>query len=144
MKSCSGRFAWVGLFLAASLSPAWAAGSEPAVDSGVETGSQPVSGGESCCVSGPRTGELPVRALESTACEPRLVADEFQEALTRISSLAAAKPPEALDFSPQAARFVRVAIHETSGNSQPNRASTNWKSTAPRARRTSPWPNAAP
>jgi len=119
MKSWCGRFAWVGLFLAASLSPAWAAGSEPAVDSGVETGSQPVSGGESCCVSGPRTGELPVRALESTACEPRLVADEFQEALTRISSLAAAKPPEALDFSPQAARFVRVAIHETSGNSQP-------------------------
>ena len=47
--------------------------------------------------------------------EPRLVADEFQEALARISALAAVKPPEALDFPPQEARFVRVAIHETSG-----------------------------
>ncbi|NQU22561.1 MAG: discoidin domain-containing protein, partial [Candidatus Nealsonbacteria bacterium] len=51
--------------------------------------------------------------------EPRLVADEFQEALARISAEAAVKPPEALDFPPQAARFVRVAIRGTSGTSQP-------------------------
>jgi hypothetical protein len=50
--------------------------------------------------------------------EPRPVADEFQETLARISGLAAVKP-EALDFRPQEARFVRVAIHETSGAGQP-------------------------
>jgi len=47
--------------------------------------------------------------------EPRLVADEFQRTLARISAAA----PEALDFPAQAARFVRVAIHKTSGASQP-------------------------
>ena len=51
--------------------------------------------------------------------EPRLVADEFQEALTRITAVAGAKPPEALDFPPLEAKFVRVAIHETNGSSQP-------------------------
>jgi hypothetical protein len=51
--------------------------------------------------------------------EPRPVADEFQEALARISALTAAKPPEALEFPPQEVRFVRVVIHGTSGNSQP-------------------------
>jgi len=54
----------------------------------------------------------------SRGAEPRLAADEFQETLERISTLTI-KPPEALDFAPQEARFVRVAIHETSGNSQP-------------------------
>lgn len=51
--------------------------------------------------------------------EPRLVADEFQETLEEISAKAAVRPPEALDFPPKTARFVRVAIHETSGSSQP-------------------------
>jgi len=51
--------------------------------------------------------------------EPRPVADEFQDGLTRISTVTAAKPPEALDFPPQETRFVRVAIHQTSGHSQP-------------------------
>jgi hypothetical protein len=54
----------------------------------------------------------------SRGAEPRLAADEFQETLQRISTLTI-KPPEALDFPPQQARFVRVTIHETSGNSQP-------------------------
>lgn len=56
-----------------------------------------------------------VRAQDS---EPRLVADEFQEHLAKIL-VRAPRPAEALDFAPQQARFVRVAIHETSGNSQP-------------------------
>jgi hypothetical protein len=47
------------------------------------------------------------------------VADEFQERLARLSALAPAKSPEALDFPPREARFVRVAIRATSGNSQP-------------------------
>lgn len=64
---------------------------------------------------------LVAAGLSSTraqGAEPRPVADEFQEALARLSTLTV-KPPEALDFPPQEARFVRVAIHETSGNSQP-------------------------
>ena len=48
----------------------------------------------------------------------RPVADEFQAALGRLSELTVT-PPEALDFAPQQARFVRVVIHQTSGNSQP-------------------------
>jgi hypothetical protein len=48
----------------------------------------------------------------------RLVADEFQEKLARISARGI-KPPKAVDFPPQEARFVRVAIHETNGSSQP-------------------------
>lgn len=55
---------------------------------------------------------------QAQGAESRLVADEFQAALERLSTLTI-KPPEALDFPPQEARFVRVAIHETSGNSQP-------------------------
>jgi len=51
--------------------------------------------------------------------ELRLVADEFQEALARLSTGTAVKPPEALDFPPQEARFVRVVIQETNGTSQP-------------------------
>ncbi len=54
----------------------------------------------------------------SRGAEPRPAADEFQETLERISTLTV-KPPEALDFAPQQARFVRVTIHETSGGSQP-------------------------
>jgi hypothetical protein len=50
---------------------------------------------------------------------PRLVADEFRETLARISALAPATPPEALEFPPQEARFVRVVIYETSGHAQP-------------------------
>jgi len=50
--------------------------------------------------------------------EARLVADEFQEKLAQISARGI-KPPKALDFTPQEARFVRVAIHETNGSSQP-------------------------
>jgi hypothetical protein len=51
--------------------------------------------------------------------ELRPVAEEFQEGLTRASAAKAAKPPEALEFSPQEARFVRVVIYETNGSSQP-------------------------
>ncbi len=51
--------------------------------------------------------------------EPRPVADEFQEALTRISALVPAKSLEALEFPPREVRFVRLAIQETSGRSQP-------------------------
>ncbi len=61
------------------------------------------------------TGLSQARAQGS---EPRLVADEFQEKLARVSAQAP-RLPEALDFAPQQARFVRVAIFETSGNSQP-------------------------
>ena len=62
------------------------------------------------------SGLSPTWAEES---ELRLVADEFREALARISAVPAAKRPEAVDFPPQEARFVRVAIHETNGSSQP-------------------------
>src|SRR5512136_2026750 len=58
-------------------------------------------------------------ATWARGAEPRLVAEEFQETLARLSALAPAKSPEALDFPPQEARFVRVAIHETSSRSQP-------------------------
>ena len=44
----------------------------------------------------------------------RPVADEFQTALGRLAELTVT-PPEALDFAPQQARFVRVVIHQTSG-----------------------------
>lgn len=52
------------------------------------------------------------------AAQSRPVADEFQEKLSQIS---AAKPtaPETLSFPSQNARFVRIAIHATSGGSQP-------------------------
>lgn len=52
------------------------------------------------------------------ASEPRPVADEFQEKLARVIAHAP-RPPETLDFTPRQARFVRVSIRETSGNSQP-------------------------
>jgi hypothetical protein len=48
----------------------------------------------------------------------RLVSDEFREKLAKVSAQSV-RPPDALDFAAQQARFVRVAIHETSGNSQP-------------------------
>jgi hydrazine synthase alpha subunit-like protein/F5/8 type C domain-containing protein len=48
----------------------------------------------------------------------RPVADEFQAALGRLSKLTVT-PPDALDFAPKRARFVRLVIHHTSGNSQP-------------------------
>ena len=54
----------------------------------------------------------------SQACargsEPRLVTDEFQEALTRISAVTAFKLPE-----PHKARLVRLLIHKSSGTTQP-------------------------
>jgi len=50
--------------------------------------------------------------------ESRPVTAEFQEKLARLTAHAP-RPPESLDFAPHPARFVRVAIHETSGNSQP-------------------------
>jgi len=58
-------------------------------------------------------------ATRAEGAEPRRVADELQQTLARISALAPAKLPEALDFPPQETRFVRVVIHETSGSSQP-------------------------
>jgi hypothetical protein len=61
--------------------------------------------------------QLSVARAEVT--EPRPVADEFREALARLAAIAPAKPPDVLEFPPQEARFVRVAIHETSGRSQP-------------------------
>ena len=60
-----------------------------------------------------------VSPASAEGAEPQLVADEFREALARISVATSAKPPEAVDFPPQVARFVRVLIHETSGDSQP-------------------------
>ena len=52
--------------------------------------------------------------------EPRPVADEFREALGRVSALTLGNSPEAFQFPPQEeVRFVRVAIHESSGTSQP-------------------------
>ena len=59
--------------------------------------------------------------------EPRLVADEFQETLARISAVTA-KSPEALEFPPQEARFVRVEIHETSGGAAGDRRTGNLRS----------------
>ncbi len=56
---------------------------------------------------------------DARAAGPRLVANEFAETLARISSPEAAKPPEAIDFPPQQARFVRVAIHQNGGSTQP-------------------------
>lgn len=61
-------------------------------------------------------GLSPARAK---GAEPRPVAVEFQETLARISASAPAKSLEALEFPPHEARFVRVAIYETSGRSQP-------------------------
>ena len=55
----------------------------------------------------------------SSGAELRPVVDEFQETLERIAAAKGPRPPEALEFPPQQARFVRVAILETSGNSQP-------------------------
>jgi len=52
------------------------------------------------------------------AAESRLVSNEFRETVARISA-AAVKPPDALAFPPQEARFVRVVILETSGSAQP-------------------------
>jgi hypothetical protein len=119
MKFCLGRFAWVGLILTASLSPAWAAGPEAAVDSVAEAACLPVCNDASRGALGSMTGKPPVATLASSAREPQLVADEFQAALARISAATAAKPPEAIEFPPHQARFVRVAIHETSGSAQP-------------------------
>ncbi len=52
--------------------------------------------------------------------EPRPVPEEFQQKLDAIvEAVAAATPPDAVDFPPCEARFVRVAIHVTSGSSQP-------------------------
>ncbi len=50
--------------------------------------------------------------------EPRLVAEEFHEKLSQVAERSL-RPPEALDFPPQPTRFVRIAILETSGSSQP-------------------------
>jgi hypothetical protein len=58
-------------------------------------------------------------ATRAGAGDSQLVADEFQQTLQRIIAAGAAKPPEALDFPPHEARFVRIAILETSGGSQP-------------------------
>lgn len=58
-------------------------------------------------------------ATWAVGAESRPVADEFREALTRLAAVAPAKSLEALEFPPQEARFVRVAIRETSGGSQP-------------------------
>jgi hypothetical protein len=51
------------------------------------------------------TGHTQTRAEEA---KPRLVVDEFQEALSRISTTAAVKPPEAIDFPPQEGRFPQA------------------------------------
>ncbi|MDZ7620115.1 MAG: discoidin domain-containing protein [Patescibacteria group bacterium] len=56
---------------------------------------------------------------EAHAGEPRPVTDEFAQKLAIITSPEAVKPPEAVDFPPQVARFVRVAILETSSGAQP-------------------------
>jgi len=51
--------------------------------------------------------------------EPWPVADELRETLERISASTPAKSPGAFGFPIQEARFVRVAIHKTSGAMQP-------------------------
>jgi hypothetical protein len=51
--------------------------------------------------------------------ETLLVADEFRATLARLSALAPVQSPEAEEFPPHEARFVRVLIHETSSRSQP-------------------------
>jgi len=64
---------------------------------------------------------LAISGLSSTwagPSEPRLAVEEFQETLAKVVARVP-RPAEAVDFPPQEARFVRVAIHETSGNSQP-------------------------
>ncbi len=48
----------------------------------------------------------------------RLVSEEFHEKLNQVAAQSL-QPPEALDFAPQQARLVRIAIHETSGGGQP-------------------------
>ncbi len=48
--------------------------------------------------------------------EPREVAEEFEESLSRISNL---PKPHAIHFPSVQARFVRVSIHQTSGQNQP-------------------------
>ncbi|MDY0165221.1 MAG: discoidin domain-containing protein, partial [Thermoguttaceae bacterium] len=48
--------------------------------------------------------------------ETRLVTDEFAEKMALGAEI---KPPEAVDFGPHGARFVRVAILETGGGGQP-------------------------
>lgn len=50
--------------------------------------------------------------------EPRLVSEEFHEKLSHVATRSLS-PPEALDFPPHRARFVRIAILKTSGASQP-------------------------
>jgi hypothetical protein len=47
------------------------------------------------------------------------VADEMREALERLSSLTAAKSPDAFEIPHRKARFVRVTIHKTNGSTQP-------------------------
>ena len=84
-----------------------------------------------------------VSPASAEGAEPQLVADEFREALARISVATSAKPPEAVDFPPQVARFVRVLIHETSGR-RATGVSTNWRYSAPKEQRTSRWSNAVP
>jgi hypothetical protein len=50
--------------------------------------------------------------------KPRSVSDEFNQALERIGNYSSVKPPEAIDFPEQEAKFLRVVIHETNSNSQ--------------------------
>ena len=61
---------------------------------------------------------MPLSPTRADGPEPQPVVAELQDALARISTVAV-KPPDALDFTPQKAKFVRIAIHETSGRSQP-------------------------
>lgn len=53
-------------------------------------------------------------SIQAENLPQRPVADECQAALSRLSKLTVT-PPEALDFAPKQARFVRLVIHQTSG-----------------------------
>ena len=75
--------------------------------------------------------------------EPRLVADEFQETLARISALAPAQVARSPGVS-AAARPGSCAWPFTKPAAARSRASTNWRSSVPTGKRTSPWPSAAP
>lgn len=51
--------------------------------------------------------------------EPQLVTDELQEKLGRVSVVETNPLQQSLEFPPQQAKFVRLAIHRTLGGSQP-------------------------
>ena len=65
-------------------------------------------------------GLLPAFLSPLCAAEARPVAEEFQEKVDAVvEALKTQSPPDAVDFPPCQARFVRIIIRHTKGNSQP-------------------------